>query len=85
MASTRKLIDEWTEAGLPREQATRMVHALDGYLVGRDVSRTATCAAFRELSADIDAMLAAFEKRLTIKFAFVLLVQLVVASAIARL
>ena len=34
---------------------------------------------------DIDAMLAAVEKRLTNKFAFVLLVQLVVASAIARL
>ncbi len=29
MASTRKRIDEWTEAGLPREQATRMVLALD--------------------------------------------------------
>ena len=85
MTSTRKLIDEWTEAGLPREQATRLVHALDSYLVGKAVNRTTTCAAFRKLSADIDAMLAAVEKRLTNKFAFVLLVQLVVASAIARL
>ena len=35
MATTRKLIDAWVEAGLPHEQATKVALALDDYLESR--------------------------------------------------
>lgn len=49
MASTKKLIEEWTDAGLPREQATRMALALDDHLEAKVVDKGTLRAELAEL------------------------------------
>jgi hypothetical protein len=49
VASTKKLIDDWTDAGLSREQATRMALALDDHLEAKVVDKTTLRAELAEL------------------------------------
>src|SRR5688500_4868639 len=64
MATRQKLIDAWAEAGLPAEQATGAVVALEDYLEATVADRQTLEAHMAELDANLGARLAELERTL---------------------
>lgn len=58
MASTRKLIEDWAEAGLPPEQATAMAIALADHLDSKVVDQATLKAETASIRADLQVGLA---------------------------
>jgi hypothetical protein len=55
VASTKALIDDWTDSGLPREHSTRMALALDEHLDAKVVDKPTLRAEMNDLKRELAA------------------------------